>query len=106
MLSRRTTSHRSSSLTVHLGLTESSILVLGGTSTFSARKRKDSGALLLVPIHLITMTYRSTTLSKTVWCLGAIVATISVDLIAFFGLKEPGRPAGTFSPTSLESHVK
>ncbi len=87
MLSRQTISHRSSSLTVHLGLAESLILGLGGSSTSSARKRVNLVALLLVPIHLITTAYQSTALSKTMCRLGAIVATVFVDLIAIFELR-------------------
>ena len=97
--------HRSSSLTVHFGLTKNSILGLGGTSTSSARKRVNSLALLLVPIHLITMAYRLTTLSKTMWRLVAVVAGVSVDLIAIFRLKVSRCPAGTFSSSSLESRM-
>jgi hypothetical protein len=40
---------------VHLGLTESSILGLGGTSTSSARTRVDLVALHLVTINLSMM---------------------------------------------------
>jgi hypothetical protein len=72
---------------VRLGLTESSILDLGGTSTSLARKRVDSVALLLVPIRLITTAYQLTALSKTMCRLGAIVAAIFVELIAIFGLR-------------------
>ena len=72
---------------MRLGLMESSILGLGGTSTSSARKRVDLVVLLSVPIHLITTEYQSTALSKTMCHLGAVVTAVFVDLIAIFGLR-------------------